>query len=475
MAYVPHFQNDIFVSYRHASNASDDKWVDVFRENLKKSLAELVGKVEFWQDSSDIKGGDLWRPEIAAALDTTAIFLAIVSRTYFDSDVCRAELDRFLAKVKDPKEVVRRLIVPIFKQPCKSDQGLPPEIAEFHRHDFFQLDSPGSLHWREFIPGGDEKTARDFSETLSRLAQDLTIHLETLSGMARKRRLGTVYLATVGPELYTAREKLRSDLLQRGYWVVPEHSYFWHASDFGEKIAGDLDAAELCVHAVGRTTSIEPETHDRTELQLKLAAKAMKSKNKPPPLVWIQPATDTDNTARRLIDYVEKDLANDGVEYWQGSLEEFKTEIYDQLSRLSVSSNPPKGRGYIALIVEDGDIGATGELNDVLVEKMGKDFHRIPFLGSHPKDASSFIKALDRCGQCVIFWGSQSEGLVSDILALNELAGYLGKERLCVYVAAPATPEKNTYRTTKARTIQATSAVNEAELREFLAVRETSQ
>lgn len=475
MGYVPQFQNDIFVSYRHASNATEDKWVDVFCEGLQKSLAELVGNVTIWRDSPAISAGDLWRPEIAAALDTTAIFLAIVSRTYFDSDVCRNELDRFLAKVKDPKEIVRRPIVPIFKQPTKPDQGLPPEIAEFHHHEFFQWDPPGSPHWREFIPGKDEKTARDFSETLSRLAQDLMIQLETLSGMVRKRMLGTVYLAIAGPELHTKREKLRSDLLQRGYWVVPERPYFWHASDFGEKIAGDLDAAQLCVHVVGRTTSIEPETHARTELQLKLAAKAMKSKNKPPPLVWIQPATDTDNTARRLVDYVEKDLANDGVEYWQGSIEEFKTEIYDQFSRLSVSSNPQKSRGDIALIVEEGDIGATGELNDVLVEKLRQDFHRISFLGSHPMDASTFIKALDRCGQCLIFWGSQSEGWVSDILALNELAGYLGKERLCVYVAAPGTPEKDTYRTTKARTIQATSVVNEAALREFLAVRETGQ
>lgn len=475
MGYVPQFQNDIFLSYRHASNASDDKWVDVFRKNLEESLADLVGKVEIWQDSSDIKAGDLWRSEIGAALDKTAIFLAVVSRTYFDSDVCRAELDRFLAKVKDPKEVVRRLIVPIFKQPPKPDQELPPELAEFHRHEFFKWDSTGSPHWHEFSPNKDEKAARNFSETLSRLAQDLMLQLESLKGMVQKQMLGTVYLATVGPELHTEREKLRSDLLQRGYRVVPERPYFWHASDFCQKIAGDLEAARMCVHVIGRTTSADPETHTRAKLQLELAAKAMKSKHKPTPLVWIQPANDTNDAARRLVDYVEKDLANEGVEYWQGSVEEFKTEIHDQLSRLSVASNPPKSHGDIALIVEESDIGATNELSDVLVEKLGQDFRRIPFSGSYPKDASSSIKALARCGQCAIFWGSQSEEWVNDILALNELTGYLGKERLCVYIAAPTTPEKTTYRTTKARTIRSTSSGNEAELREFVAVGETGQ
>jgi hypothetical protein len=467
MGYVPRFTNDIFISYRHTSNASDDKWVDVFCESLQESLADLVGNVTMWRDSAAIRAGDQWRPEIAAALDTTAIFLAIVSRTYFDSSVCRTELDRFLSLVKDPNAAIRRPIVPIFKHPPKPDQDLPQELAEFHHHEFFQWDPPGSPRWREFLPGRDEQAARDFSETLSRLAQDLMLQLETLSGLMRKRMLGRVYLAGVGPELHNEREKLRADLLQRGYWVVPQRPYFWNASDFGERMAEDLDSAQFCIHIIGRTHSIEPETHDRAKFQLERAAEAMKLKHKPPPLVWIQPGETTDSAARGVIDFVEQDLANQGIEYSQGSLEDFKTHIYDELARLSTSSSGAHAR-EIALIIEEGDIGATGTLNDVLVEKLKRDTQRIPCSGSTPKDPLAFRKALERCGQCIIFWGTQPEKCIYDILTLEALARHLGKERLCVYAAPPVTPEKVTFRTGKGQTIQETSPLNETALRDFV-------
>lgn len=469
MSYLSHFKNDIFISYRHASNASDDKWVDVFCEKLREHLVEYVGNVTMWRDDPGIRAGDLWRPEIVAALDTAAIFLAIISRTYFDSDVCREELDHFLARVKDPNEAIRCAIVPIFKHPPKPDQELPQELAAFDHHEFFEWDPPGSPRWREFIPGRDEKAAGDFSAALSRLAQDLTIQLEKLGGLMRKRMVATVYLARVGPELHTEREKLRADLLQRGYLVVPDRSYLWHASDFSAKIAGDLDAAQLCIHLVGRATSIESNTHERVRLQLELATEAMKHKGKPPPLVWIQPAKETDEAAQRVIDYVEQDLANDGVEYWQGSLEDFKTQIYDQLPKPTTSPSIAKSTD-IALIVEESDIATTGEINDALVNKLKYNPERIKFSGSNPKEPSSFVKKLNRCGQCIIFWAAQPEEWVSEILALDALTGYLGKEKLCVYIAAPASPEKTTFRTNKARIIQATSTLNETELSDFLTV-----
>lgn len=463
MGYLPQCKNDIFISYRHASNASNNKWVDEFHKELRSSLEERVGQVSIWRDSAEIRAGDQWRKEIDEALDTAAIFLAIVVTTYFESPVCAAELDRFLARMKGPKGVIQPLLVPIYKLLPEPDQ-VPPELKAAHYHQFFDPNP-----YSEFFPG-DEKTTHRFYEALSRLALDLSIQLARLRGSTRDNMVGTVYLAEVGPELYPEREKLRSDLLQRGYWVIPEHPYLWNASDFDRKIAGDLDSAQLCIHILGRTGS-EPESYKQAKLQLERATAAMKLKGKPPPMVWVQPAKQTDALAGSLIDYIEQDLANEGVEYWQGSREDFKTQIYDQLSRRLTSPQVTKKPQQIALIVEESDIATTGELNDVLVNNLKHDSKRIKFSGSHPKDPSSLVKVLDSCSQCIIFWGAQSEEWLSDILALDAMADYLGKERLCVYVSAPATPEKNTFRTNKARMIQATSTVNETELGNFLAER----
>lgn len=474
MGYVPQFENDLFISYRHASNEAHDKWIDAFCEELGARLVELVGNVTIWRDKPRIRAGDQWRPEIAAALDTAAIFLAIISKTYLDSDVCRNELDRFLGRAKDATAAMQRRIVPIFKNPPKSEQELPPELTAIHRHEFFQWDPQGSTRFREFGPDKDGKTAHQFWETFERLAQDLMNHLETLKGHARGRAIGTVYLASAGPELHGEREKLRSDLQQRGYLVVPEREYLWNACDCREKIAADLGGADLCVHLIARTASIERETPGRARAQLALATGAMEEKAKPPPLVWIQPASETTAAARELIDYVERDLSNEGVEYWEGSLEDFKTHIYDKLPRTRTQTSAAPLR-EIALLVEEGDLSATGDVNALLADKLNLEPKRIKFSASVPKDASCLAKTLAHCGHCVVFWGAQSEEWVSDLLALDALAGHVGKERLCVYAAAPATPEKSTFRSSKARTIQATSRVNEAELREFLVATEAGR
>lgn len=466
MAYVPRFKNDIFISYRHSSNEGQDKWVDTFCNRLEERLTEFVGDITIWKDKTDLRAGDKWRPEIAEALDSAAIFLAIISRTYFESDVCRNELDQFLGRAKEAAEALPRRIVPIFKQPAKPGQDMPQELAQIHRHEFFQLDPPGSHRFREFGPGTD---ANRFWETLEQLAQDLMYALETLKGEARKRVVGTVYLASVGPELHAERAKLKADLQQRGYLVVPQHDYLWNAAEFSGKIGDDLSAAQLCVHQVARTASIDPDTSGRARIQLELATQAMKSKGKPLPLVWIQPASETDETARPLVDYIERELSNEGVEYSQGSLEDFKTQMYDKLPRRTAAA-----AREVALLVEEGDIAATGDINALFVDKLGVDPRRIKLSGSNLQDPSSLAKVLARCRKCVMFWGAQPEDWVSDVLALDALAG-LGKENLCVYGAAPASPEKSTFRTSKARIIDGGSGSQESDLRQFLGTMETGR
>jgi len=60
-------------------------------------------------------------------LRLSGIFLALISRTYFDSDECRKEFDRFLGRIKTADASGGRKLVPIFKHPPKPEQELPAE------------------------------------------------------------------------------------------------------------------------------------------------------------------------------------------------------------------------------------------------------------------------------------------------------------------------------------------------------------
>jgi hypothetical protein len=466
MGYLPQFKNDVFISYRRTSNEGQDPWVDNFCDSVRSSLRDLVGDVQMWRDTSELRAGNAWRPEIADAVDTAGIFLAVISRTYFDSDECRKELDRFLGRLKSAEGggVVGggRKLLPIFKHPPKPDQELPRELAEIGHHEFFNLHPKP---WRELDPKRDYD---DYHERLGRVVFDLMEALELLQGQQKKAALGKVFIANTGPELLQERERLRTDLRQRGFLVLPEREILWNADDHRERIVRDLAESLLCIHLVARTASIEPLSPARARVQLALAHAEMKQRGRPAPLVWIQPAADTDADTRSLIDYIENDLANEGVDYLQGSLEDLKTLLLDKLPKpVLTTKTPPKPRD-IAVLVEDGDLADLGPLKTLLADQLGVEPRPLKFSRATPKDDERLARTLASCQQVIIFWSRQSEDWVFDMMDLDALADRLGPDRLCIYAGGEDSAEKASFATKKARLVSGVVSAGEAGLRGFL-------
>jgi hypothetical protein len=471
MAYVPQFDFDLFVSYRHASNEGEDPWVDAFCQQLRQQLVELAGDISIWRDNAALRAGDHWRPEIGQALERAAIFLAIISRTYFDSDICRSELDRFMGQRRKDSATGKIRLVPIFKQPPKPDQDLPRELAEIHHHEFYEYyesTNQQQRRFREYSPGNSATSTR-FIETLSQVAQDIGFLLDELRSNARRQTVGSVFLATAGSELAGDRAKLRADLQQRRYQVLPATEYFWNADEFEERIAEDLHAADLCIHLVSRGASVEQETPERARIQLDRAIKAMKQRGQPLPLVWIQPAETTAAEAKALIDYIERDAANQGVEYSSGALEDFKTQIYDRLDRIKPAPAPAKSTpGNVGLVYVERDLQAMDAISRFLADTAGVGVRRVKYPASGTIAGEPIASALSRCYRTIVFCGSQSEDSIADLLSLDAAAEHLGRRQCCIFAAAPSSPEKDSYRTGQAQVISAGSPGWEQQLRAFL-------
>ncbi|MEL4178190.1 toll/interleukin-1 receptor domain-containing protein [Roseateles sp. PN1] len=472
MSFLPQYQNDLFISYRRAANDSPDRWVDSFCNHLRSELRDRVGEVAIWRDTAELRAGDYWRPEIAAALESTGIFLALISRTYFDSDECRKELDRFLGRLKAAGGAERCKLVPIFKHPSRSPDELPAELREIGHYEFFKQDAQA---WRELDPNRDKD---DYWERMSRMVQDLSVALEELLGRQKKQALGTVFIARVGPELLQERERLRADLRQRGYLVVPETEYLWNADDCAARMDADLDKALLSIHLVARSASIEPLTAQRDRLQLERAHARMRQRGMPAPLVWIQAGSgtgsgtgsDTDPSKQDLLKFIEQELANEGVDYLRGSLEELKTQMLDMLPK-PIAAAPSKPL-ELALLVEEGDVAALGELKGRLVDQMGAEPRPIKFSGSKAKDAERLQRTLAGCEQALIFWGQQEEEWVYDMLDLPDLERLCSKNRLAVYICGAPSAEKAAFVSSKATVLRA-QAAGEDGLAAFLAQAQT--
>ena len=473
MAYLPQYQHDLFISYRRASNEGQDAWVDHFCDSVRSALKDLVGDVSIWRDTAELHAGDAWRPEIAQAVDSAGIFIALISRTYFDSDECRKEFDRFLGRIKGADGASRKLM-PIYKHPPKPDQTLPAELAQIGHHEFFNLQPKP---WRELDPRRD---ADDYQERLGRVVFDLMEALEALHGQQKQRALGKVFVASVGPELLQERERLRTDLRQRGWLVVPEREYLWNADDHAQRILDDLANAQLCVHLVQRVASVEPLTATRSRLQLELAHAQMQQRGRPAPLVWIQPLTKAEEASadsRALIEYIEGDLANEGVDYLQGSLEDLKTLVIDRLpapptAAPAAEPNASTEVRAVALLVEEADLPDTAALKLQLAGPLGMEPRPLKFAGSTPRDADRLARTLAACPQAIIVWSRQGEDWVYDLLDHPALAGHLGPQRLCVLAVGEPSDEKAAFSTRQARVVRATGAPGGdglAEMRAFFA------
>ena len=98
MGFVPGYENDIFISYAHNDNLAVNAvcWVERLHENLENRLPQLLGKrPAIWRDRR-LDSADLIDGQLDARINTSAILLAILSPSYFESKWCAWERKKFI-------------------------------------------------------------------------------------------------------------------------------------------------------------------------------------------------------------------------------------------------------------------------------------------------------------------------------------------------------------------------------------------
>src|ERR1039457_1742908 len=117
----------LFISYAHRDGGG-------LAARLQRDL-QAQG-FDVWLDKHRLLGGDVWTKEIELAIDRCDVALALLSTGSYESDICRAEQQRSLAK--------RKPVIPVRVQ-CDCDVPLPLQTRQ---HVDFSRDAnyPESLH-----------------------------------------------------------------------------------------------------------------------------------------------------------------------------------------------------------------------------------------------------------------------------------------------------------------------------------------
>jgi hypothetical protein len=270
MAFVPGFEQDVFISYAHVDDEAllestePDKsagWVATFVRLLKNELAQKVGRAEgftVWFDTINLRGNHSVTAEIEGKLGRAATFVAILSPPYLASRWCQDEARLFTQRFAG--DLGGRLFI-VEKAPLDEGAVVPPELTDLRKYRFWYRDrneQPRTLG--KPMPHQDEI---QYFRLIEDLARDIHGQLKAMVGEppAKQPPAGTasngapdtvaVFLAEVTDDLEFSRLELRRYLEQQRALVLPAATYPLGRAEFEAALDADLARSRLFVQLLG--------------------------------------------------------------------------------------------------------------------------------------------------------------------------------------------------------------------------------
>lgn len=354
---------DLFISYSHIDDepwgAAKHRWVNELHKELQNRLAMVMGRsVRIWRDPQ-ARGNEQLTPLVTAALSDSRMFVFVLSPRYVKSEWCSREFDTFMREMsRRSAGGPRSPILKIIKTPV-SPSAQPEPVRDMLGYAFFREEDTG--RFRELYP-----ETKEFWQKVDDLAQDVS---GFLSGAETGTGKKAVYLAESTEDVRPARDKIRRELTQRGYLVLPDTTLPWSVDALIPRIRADLERAALSVHPVGARYGLIPEGADRSivELQLEVALAGNGQKSH---LIWIAPEASQpaepkqEEFLQRLRQVYSEKHGTELLE--QKPLEELKSRLIEKLESPPPPPRQQNEKQLIYVICEPGNIQSVKPLVDYL-------------------------------------------------------------------------------------------------------------
>ncbi|MHB9072401.1 MAG: right-handed parallel beta-helix repeat-containing protein [Desulfobaccales bacterium] len=105
------------MSYVHFDDDYNEGQLTKFRERLAGEVRAQTGEAfDIFQDRKDIHWGQQWRKRLEESLDEVTFLIPILTPSFFKSEYCRKELERFLQREQDLNR--NDLILPVYFISC---------------------------------------------------------------------------------------------------------------------------------------------------------------------------------------------------------------------------------------------------------------------------------------------------------------------------------------------------------------------
>lgn len=463
------FQEDIFISYAHVDNrplADNEGWISLLHQRLQTRLYQLVGEEpRIWWDQREQQSSQYLVGMVGGRVSQTLLLLAVVSPRYVKSEWCLGELKEFCRRADQTDGIQindQPRLFSVVKTPVRSDQ-IPSELGALLRFEFYEINANG--HVREFRTETGANKDQKYWDKFEDLAQSLKKAFEKLRqeqhstqpGQRNKPLEKMVYLAESTADISTARDRIKRELLERNYYVLPDAELPRRAADMRAAVREYLERSALSIHLIGSDYGLIPEGEEErsvVRLQEEWATEQAAANPEFSHLIWMPPGLQI-NGARQQ-HYVE-DLHTKlgaGAELLQTSVEDLKTRILDKLEpqdKTIKETYSKESLTRVYLICDNRDVRDVEPIEDFLYQK-GYEVILSSDGGSSTHEISKYHReSLLNCDAALLFCGNAGlPWLRTKMFDLQKAQGW-GRNRPMlakgVYMTGPLTDEKQRFRT----------------------------
>jgi hypothetical protein len=488
--------HDIFISYAHLDNEplveGERGWISSFHYVLERRLAMLLGEQpRLWRDR-ELKGNDVFDAKIAEGLRSAALFVSVITPRYLKSDYCQKELAEFsrAAEGLEPRDCSR--IFKVVKTPINL-KDLPQQLQAVLGYEFYEVE-PERNRIREFRLQSDYH--QQFVTVIDDLAQEIASLLHRMEeretsgeggaapiqGAAAPAGGKRVYLAPTTTDQREAHDRVRRELLERGHTLLPNVQLPLVHQPFVDMARDYLEQADLAIHILGSKYGFIPEDASRSSIQLQIDCAteqgALRGLRR---IFWLPPGLDVEDARQlELIEHVQSDEATlRGAQLLCTGIEELKEAVLAQLEPRPAAAAAAAANGagedgppWIYLLYTPEDRDDVAEVEDALWDA-GFEV-RTPLFGAEDETEAreDHAENLRLCDAFLVYYGHGSERWQHKALSDLKKAPGLGRTKpilaKTVYLAPPASPAKQRFRTHEAAVLRPADGFSPDVLRPLL-------
>lgn len=317
---------DVFISYSHHDDTTNQGWIAAFQTELKNRYKSRTGlELRLFFDNSNLQVGDVLATTLKKAMDGAILFMPILSPPYLSSKWCRKEFLHFLDSAGAGVIVGgKSRIIPIELHAYHRDFTAPDsaEQAEVERiRDYF---SKQDVLYASFFKGllPIAPTEEVFKERIATLAGTIHTSLKALQAPEvpvvktddMSWNLGVFLGYAYGSSAGGLRKKLAKEwasmrqhalfparILPEDTGAAPENPKEWSKEDLSQFIKAQLEQSAVAVLLYDDLDGGKPAGEERTRiahLQYELALEQLLSR--PNFRIYVGDLTTSDCSEERM-------------------------------------------------------------------------------------------------------------------------------------------------------------------------------